>query len=96
MGDYSINHCELVSKAQDGGLDEAGFKEAVLERTFQIVEAARINKVTKPHEFEAVEIVAQSVARHVIEEGAKKIALHFSANLEDLKRLAASQHISSC
>jgi len=96
MSEYPINHCALVEEVEKAGLGASDFQEAVVARAAQIVEDAKANRRSKPHRFQAVEIVGNVIAQHVLEQGAKKIARDFNINLERLMELAASEHISSC
>ncbi|MBT6691378.1 hypothetical protein HOB10_03540 [Candidatus Parcubacteria bacterium] len=90
-----INHCELYREVQ-GSMDTADFQEAVMTRAGEIVEAAKNGQTSDPHNLRGVEIVAWSVAQHVLNEGARQIASDLGVEIDRLKRQASSQHISSC
>jgi hypothetical protein len=96
MSNYAINHCELVEEIRNKNLDSDDFKEEVMNRVPGIIESIKTGKTTKPHKLAGVELVAFSLAIHVIEEGARQIASDLDVDLDRLKKHAVSEHISSC
>lgn len=94
---YAINHCEMKNGMKKAGMKTPDVQEAVMERVGQIV-AGRIagKKAGSPHPLSGVELMARVVADSVMEAGAAKLAGDFEFSLEDLKKHAASTHISSC
>ncbi len=95
MDDYAINHCDLRDKIKSV-MSREDFKEAVMERTGEIVSATQGGTSKKAHKLHGVELVAQSIARSVIDEGAKMVAEDMGVDIDQLKELAASEHISFC
>jgi hypothetical protein len=93
---YAINHCGLRNAILDAGMSRADFTEAVMKRTGEIVSDAQTGKQSAAHKFGGVELCAQSVARVVIDEGARQVAQDLDVDLERLKNLATSAHISGC
>lgn len=96
---YAIDHCEERAAVREADWSSQDFSEAVMERVGEIVEDTFISgkRAKRPsHKFRAVEIVAYSIAQHVIENGASTLANDFGQDLERLKQLAVSTHISGC
>ena len=94
---HAINHCGLTRAIGQAGLTRHDFQEEVMNRAAELITAAQTGQNgPKPHKLAGVELVAQSVATHVIDEGARQVACDMNVDLRQLKELAASQHISSC
>ena len=93
---HVINHCGFTAEIKKAGIDELGFRELVMERDGQIITSITSGQPTAPHKFAGVELAAFAVAMSVINEGAEEIARDLGTDLDDLKELASSQHISSC
>jgi len=83
--DYVINHCGFYQQVLDSGMDSADFTEAVMEQVGKIVEGTLAGKSVKPHKFPGVELVAKSVALHVIEDGARQVAQDLDVDVDRLK-----------
>lgn len=97
MSTYAINHCGLRDEIKGAGLSKADFQEAVMERAGQIVAAVvDPKKRGKRHPLPGVELAAKAVANDALDKGAAKLAKDFNVDLQDLKKLASSQHISFC
>jgi len=94
---HAINHCELTSQVREAGHSVDDLKEMVMERAGQIVaEAFTGGKKSKRHDLPGVELMALSVAMHVINEGANEVAGDLELDLGELKEHATGEHISSC
>lgn len=97
---YAIDHCEMSRDIFDSGLDSDDVRELVIERSGEIIEnMLKDGKKGDPHEFPGIELMAMSIASHVIDEGAIKVAKDFHIREEEMEKLkshAASRHISTC
>jgi hypothetical protein len=81
---------------QNAGMDSFSFNEEVMQRAGEMVVAAQGGDPGKPHKFSGVELAARAVANYVIEKGASILAKDMGSDLAQLKKLAASEHISDC
>lgn len=93
--DHAINHCGLTADVEQK-MSKSDFTEAVMKRSGEIITAAQTGKPLPAHKLGGVELCALVVANHVIENGAAMVASDLDVDLARLKKLAASQHISSC
>ncbi len=95
MSDYIINHCGLVAEIQEK-MTSDDFKELVITRAGQIVQERMNGKSFKKSKLKGVEVVAQHLAADLVEGGAKAITDDLDVNLDEMKELVKSNHISSC
>ena len=98
MGKYAINHCQMEGDMKKAGMDKEDVMEAIMERSGTIVASRLAGKEHEgqPHNMPGVELVARVVAGSVMKAGAERLADDFGINLAELKKHAASEHISSC
>lgn len=95
MSGYAINHCDLTREIL-AQMSSEDYTEQVMNRVAEVVADIRDGQTSKPHELRGIEVTAQSIAWNVVHEGARMIASDLDVDIEQLKTLASSQHISSC
>lgn len=91
-----VMKCASVDAFENAGKTRDDFRELVHERSGEIVTGFVTGETSKPSKFEAVEVVAQSVARYVLDMSAASVANMVGVGIEELKRQAAGAHITSC
>lgn len=95
---HPIDHCDMQARIKGKGLSREDFQEVVMERAETLIreDLNPKGRRSSAHELAGVELVARAVATSVIDQGASRLSQDFGVDLEDLKRQAGSQHISSC
>ncbi|HRY31324.1 MAG TPA: hypothetical protein P5328_02980 [Candidatus Paceibacterota bacterium] len=93
--DHAINHCGQRDSIK-AELSREDFQEEVMLRAGRIVEGLQSGKTSSPHKLKGVEMVAQVIALDTIRAGAKILCEDMNVDFDQLSKLAASEHISSC
>ncbi|QQR82624.1 hypothetical protein IPJ70_00725 [Candidatus Campbellbacteria bacterium] len=93
---YPIHKCGMEWDFQANGLDKHAAAEQALGHSALIVRAQLAGQPIPVHARPGVQLLAVSIANHVIADGAQRLATYIGLDLDRIKKTAASDHISSC